>query len=43
VLAGDHVKVTAGSVGTSTASGSTSTLENRRSAFTIILKPTAGG
>jgi hypothetical protein len=43
VLAGDHVKAAAGSVGTSTASGSTSSLENRRSAFTIILTPAGSG
>jgi len=43
VLAGDHIKATAGAVGTSTASGSSSTLLNRRSAFTIILTPAATG
>jgi len=30
-------------VGTATASGSTSSEENRRNAFTIILTPVAGG
>jgi len=39
VLAGDHVQLAAGAVGTSTASGSASTKENRRSAFTVILRP----
>jgi len=42
VLAGDHIQPTAGAVGTATASGSTSTDENRRNAFTIILTPVAG-
>jgi hypothetical protein len=39
VLAGDHIKPTAGAVATATATGSASTQENRRSAFTIILQP----
>jgi hypothetical protein len=39
VLAGDHVRLATGAVGTSTASGSASTNENRRSAFTVILRP----
>jgi hypothetical protein len=43
VLAGDRVQPTAGAVGTATASGSTSSEENRRNAFTVILTPVAGG
>jgi hypothetical protein len=43
VLAADHIQPTAGNVGTATATGSTSTLENRRNAFTIILTPAADG
>ena len=42
VLAGDHVKATAGPVGTATASGSSSSQENFRSAFTVILRPAGG-
>lgn len=42
VLAGDQVQLATGAVGTSTASGSASTRENRRSAFTVILRPLGG-
>ncbi|HVR31602.1 MAG TPA: Ig-like domain-containing protein [Acidimicrobiia bacterium] len=43
VLAGGHELVAAGATGTATASGSTSTVENRRSAFTLVLAPAATG
>jgi hypothetical protein len=39
VLAGDQVQLLPGAVGASTASGSASINENRRSAFTVILRP----
>jgi hypothetical protein len=42
VLAGDHLQLVAGAVGTSTASGSVSTKENRRSGFTVILRSSGG-
>jgi hypothetical protein len=43
VLAGDRVQATAGPTGTATASGSASTAENRRNAFTIALTPAGQG
>jgi hypothetical protein len=43
VLAGDHVQVAAGPVGASTAGGSASADENRRSAVTVVLAPAGGG
>jgi hypothetical protein len=43
VLAADRVQAAPGAVGTATASGSTSSLENRRNAVTVVLTPATGG
>jgi hypothetical protein len=43
VLAGDEIRDVAGAVGSSTASGSASTAENRRSGFTLVLAPAFSG
>jgi hypothetical protein len=43
VLAADHVQATAGPVAAAVASGSASSGENRRNAFTVVLNPAGGG